>query len=193
MNKDFYKGNRERLYAQLQENSLLVLFAGVEVRKTNDEFYPFYTNRNFLYLTGLDQKELALIVRKDGQGQVAEKVYILPPDWMAERWTGTRIKPNEATDLSGIQEIGYVADFEGDLHKLATSGNYQHLYLDLYRSPHRPGRAAHLLLRRVAATTPSCGWRTPTPSSGGCAPSSSLASWKPCARPRKSPARASPP
>ena len=41
MNKDFYKGNRERLYAQLQENSLLVLFAGVEVRKTNDEFYPF--------------------------------------------------------------------------------------------------------------------------------------------------------
>ena len=28
MNKDFYKGNRERLYAQLQENSLLVLFAG---------------------------------------------------------------------------------------------------------------------------------------------------------------------
>ena len=79
MNKDFYKGNRERLYAQLQENSLLVLFAGVEVRKTNDEFYPFYTNRNFLYLTGLDQKELALIARKDSQGQVAEKVYILPP------------------------------------------------------------------------------------------------------------------
>ena len=23
-------------------------------------------------------------------------MYILPPDWMAERWTGTRIKPNEA-------------------------------------------------------------------------------------------------
>ena len=155
MNKDFYKGNRERLYAQLQENSLLVLFAGVEVRKTNDEFYPFYTNRNFLYLTGLDQKELALIARKDGQGQVAEKVYILPPDWMAERWTGTRIKPNEATDLSGIQEIGYVADFEGDLHKLATSGNYQHLYLDLFRvSPTDRDEPAHLLLRRVASDYP---------------------------------------
>ena len=151
----FHKGNRERLYAQLQENSLLVLFAGVEVRKTNDEFYPFYTNRNFLYLTGLDQKELALIARKDGQGQVAEKVYILPPDWMAERWTGTRIKPNEATDLSGIQEIGYVADFEGDLHKLATSGNYQHLYLDLYRvSPTDRDEPAHLLLRRVASDYP---------------------------------------
>ena len=47
MNKDFYKGNRERLYAQLQENSLLVLFAGVEVRKTNDEFYPFTPTGTF--------------------------------------------------------------------------------------------------------------------------------------------------
>ena len=150
MNKDFYQGNRERLYAQLQENSLLVLFAGVEVRKTNDEFYPFYTNRNFLYLTGLDQKELALIARKDGQGQVAEKVYILPPDWMAERWTGTRIKPNEATDLSGIQEIGYVADFEGDLHKLATSGNYQHI-VELRADCDRDA-----LLIRVRKEGPAC-------------------------------------
>ena len=43
----------------MKENSLLVMFSGTEVRKTNDEFYPFYTDRNFLYLTGLDGKELA--------------------------------------------------------------------------------------------------------------------------------------
>lgn len=48
MNKEFYQGNREKLYAQMKENALLVLFSGTEVRKTNDEFYPFYTNRNFL-------------------------------------------------------------------------------------------------------------------------------------------------
>ena len=68
MNKEFYQGNREKLYAQMKENALLVLFSGTEVRKTNDEFYPFYTNRNFLYLTGLDQKELALIARRRGPG-----------------------------------------------------------------------------------------------------------------------------
>lgn len=71
MTKEFFQGNRERLYAGMKENSLLVLFSGVEVRKTNDEFYPFYTNRNFLYLTGLDGKELAFLVRKDGGGRVA--------------------------------------------------------------------------------------------------------------------------
>ena len=155
MKKEFYQGNRARVYAQMKEHSLLILFSGREVRKTNDEFYPFYTNRNFLYLTGLDQKELVLLARKDGQGNVTEKVFLLPPDSMAERWNGVRIKPQEATDLSGVQNIGYTADFEAELHRLATSGNYASLYLDLFRvSPTDRDEPAHLLLNRVATDYP---------------------------------------
>ena len=43
MNKEFHTGNRKRLYEGLKSNSLLVLFSGTELRKTNDEYYPFYT------------------------------------------------------------------------------------------------------------------------------------------------------
>ena len=53
MTKDFYRGNWDRLYAQMKGNALLALFSGIEVRKTNDEYYPFCTGRNSLYLTGL--------------------------------------------------------------------------------------------------------------------------------------------
>lgn len=56
MNKEFYSNNRQGFYRQMKENSLPVMFSGTEVRKTNDEFYTFYTDRNFLYLTGLDGK-----------------------------------------------------------------------------------------------------------------------------------------
>ena len=80
MTKEYYRGNRERLYAGMKDGSILVLFSGSPVRKTSDEFYPFYTNRNFLYLTGLDQQELAFIACKDQGGAVTEKAYILPPD-----------------------------------------------------------------------------------------------------------------
>ena len=34
----------------------------------NDEQYPFYTDRNFLYLTGLDSKEFVLLAWKDSEG-----------------------------------------------------------------------------------------------------------------------------
>ncbi len=155
MTKNFYQDNRRRLYGQMKENSLLVLFSGTEVRKTNDEFYPFYTNRSFLYLTGLDGKELVLLARKDGQGQVTEKVFLLPPDFLAERWTGRRIKSDEAAELSGVEQIGFVADFEAELHRLAASGSYEHLYLDLYRAaPSDRDAPSHRLLRRAASDYP---------------------------------------
>ena len=70
MDKDFYRGNRERLYGMMKPGSVLALFSGVEVRKTNDEFYPFYAHRSFVYLTGLEGRELALLAWKDAGGAV---------------------------------------------------------------------------------------------------------------------------
>ena len=54
MKAEFHKGNRERLYAKLPEGSLLVMFSGEEITKTNDEYYPFFADRSFVYLTGLE-------------------------------------------------------------------------------------------------------------------------------------------
>ena len=155
MTKDFYTGNRKRLYEMMKPASLLVIFSGLEVRKTNDEFYPFYTHRNFLYLTGIEGKELALLAAKDQGGRVTEKLFLLPPDLMAERWTGRRVKPDEAAEISGIENIGFAGEFEGELHRSATCGNYENLYLDLYRAaPTDRDTPAHMLLRRVAADYP---------------------------------------
>ena len=155
MKREFYQGNREKLYKKMKENSLLLLFSGTEVRKTADEFYPFYTDRNFLYLTGLDGKEAVFLARKDGEGKVEEKVYLLPPDLLAERWTGARIRPEEASERSGIAKTGYAADFAGEFHKIAAAGNYRHLYLDLYReSPRDRDTPAHLLLSQIRENYP---------------------------------------
>lgn len=155
MNKEFFRGNRERLYRKMKENSLLLMFSGTEVRKTADEFYPFYTDRNFLYLTGLESKEFVFLAKKDGEGQVEEKVFLLPPDPLAERWTGARIKPEQASELSGITDMGYTEEFSGEFHKIAAAGNYRHLYLDLYReAPEDRDTPAHLLLKQIRENYP---------------------------------------
>ncbi len=155
MNKEFHMGNRQRMYRQMKDHSLLVLFSGIEVRKTNDEYYPFYTDRNFLYLTGLDSKELVFVAKKEADGQVKEKIYILRPDFMKERWTGERMKPEQAAQFSGIEEVGFSDEFPSEFHKLAFSGYYEHLYLDLYRAdPEDRDQPAHRLLSRVSGDYP---------------------------------------
>lgn len=144
MNTAYYQGNRERLYAMMKPGSLLMLFSGDEIRKTNDEYYPFFADRSFVYFTGLKCRQAVLLALKDAEGSVAERLYLLPPDAIAERWTGTRIKPQEAESVSGVKDVRFVGALETDFSALANSGNYGAVYLDLYRiSPADIDRPAH--------------------------------------------------
>lgn len=147
MDSQYFSGNRARLYAALPAGSLLAVFSGEEIRKTSDEFYPFFAERNFVYLTGLECKQAVLLAMKDGAETVRERLYILPPDAHAERWTGKRIRPSEAEATSGVRDVRRADAFSADLHALATSGHYERLYLDLYRmDPKDIERPAHRCL-----------------------------------------------
>ncbi len=152
MERAFHEGNRKRLYEALTPGSLLAIFSGEEIRKTNDEYYPFFADRSFVYLTGLEGKEFVLLAGKDGADDAWERLYILPPDDHAERWTGRRVKPAEAEAASGVSDIRYVSAFPTDFHALATSGRYGSLWLDLYRASaadiDRPAHRLNQLARR---------------------------------------------
>ncbi len=155
MNAAFHQGNRQRLYAGMKDHSLLILFSGTEVRKTNDEFYPFFAERSFLYLTGLTAHSMALVACKDTGNSVRETLYLLPPDPMAEHWTGTRVSPKEAQEKSGIANVAFTGAFEADLHRLASTGNWEYVYLDLYRcTPQDRDAPSHRLLERLRREYP---------------------------------------
>ena len=162
MEATFHAGNRQLLYSRMKPSSMLLMFSGDPVRKTNDEYYPFFAERNFVYLTGLGCREAALLAVKDESGETHERLYILPPDTMAERWTGRRVKPAEAREQSGVEDIRFTDQFEKDVHGLLAGGHYSlrvghiaHLYLDLYRvDPADRDRPAHRFLRRAQAEYP---------------------------------------
>ena len=82
MTARYYTANRRRFYENMDAGALLVLFSGEEIRKTSDEYYPFFAERNFVYLTGLGCKQAVLLVVKEAENSVREMLYILPPDAM---------------------------------------------------------------------------------------------------------------
>ena len=150
MDRTYYVGNRRRFYDMMETGSLAAIFAGEELWKTGDEYYPFFADRNFVYLTGLKCKSAVLLAAKAANGQVSERLYLLPPDAQAERWTGIRVKPHEAAEKSGIEDIRFLNRFEDDFSRLAASGEYAKLYLDLYRfDGNQPDRPSHRLLHAV--------------------------------------------
>ena len=133
MDKSYYAGNRQRFADSMKPGSIAVLLAGREIRKTHDEYYPFFAQRNFVYLTGIQQKNSILVICKETSGAVSQRLYILPGDALAERWTGRRLTAGEAEDISGISDIRPEPRFLPDLQALAVAGGYENLYLDLFR------------------------------------------------------------
>lgn len=154
MKAEFHIANRQRLYAEMADGSAAVFFSGHAPRQSADAYYTFFTNRNFLYLTGIRFAGLVLLAVKTG-GAVQETIYILPPDLLKERWTGRRPKADEVLAQSGISDIRFVESFEADLHKVLNSGSVTRLYLDLYRhTPDEVPDEAHQLAHRVQAGYP---------------------------------------
>jgi Xaa-Pro aminopeptidase len=58
-----------------------------------------------------------------------DTLFIPPPDTHAERWSGRRVKPLEAADASGVQDIRYSQDFTRYFDNLVTSDKIEQVYL----------------------------------------------------------------
>jgi len=113
----------------VEKNSLVILFGGHAPKRSNDENYEFYANRNFLYLTNAEQENTVLMTAVY-ENDVEEYLYILPPDDMAERWTGRRLKPAEIEELSGITNTRYVDAFMDSLWTYLRVKGITKVYLD---------------------------------------------------------------
>lgn len=104
MDKQFHVDNRKKLAAHLDDGDVMLFFSGQSLPKSADESYPFFANRNFLYLTGVKQEQSALLLQLR-TGNLFESLHALKTDPAREAWTGRRFTWEELTDLSGIQQI----------------------------------------------------------------------------------------
>lgn len=132
MKKKIYAENRKNLVERLKNNSILIMFAGSAPKKSADEAYPFTPNRNFYYLTGIDEEKIILMISKVN-GKVEETLFIQKADPVMEKWVGKTISSEEAKEISAIEGIKYLEDFEGTVHRLITAYDIERIYLDLER------------------------------------------------------------
>lgn len=132
MNKEFFKKNREKLIEKIEDNSVIVLFAGNAPKKSGDENYPFTPNRNFYYFTGINEEGPILIISKI-KGIISERLFIKEIDEERERWVGKSIRSNEAEEISAVKNIDYLGNFKEYLNRVFSELEEINLYLDMER------------------------------------------------------------
>ncbi len=114
---------RRKLFDILPENSVSLLFSGVSKIRSEDDYYLFFANRNFFYLTGIEQEHSVLMfVKCPGE----KKVYLFLDDHdeVKERWTGKRLSFEEASEISSLTNVYSSSTFDSMLEMaLAATDN----------------------------------------------------------------------
>lgn len=138
MDKRFYVDNRRRVAVQMTGNDAMLFFSGEPVRKSADENFPFFTNRNFLYLTGIKQEQSALLLQKRGH-LTSECLFVPKPDFEREIWTGRRFTQAEINEISGVEGVEDILNLSRTLDELLSS--QQVITLWLCFDAHSPERS----------------------------------------------------
>ena len=157
--KETYITRRAKLMQNKQGPCLVCVFSGAAPMKSLDAAYPFFVDRNFYYLTGIERENMILLLRKNHLGEVSETLYIEPYDEVLAKWVGGRMRADEATAISGIVTVSDIGSFTAQLNSIIESsrgtGKMQ-VYLDLWR--HRedqPDTPAHTLAARLQQRYPA--------------------------------------
>ncbi|MBS0616570.1 MAG: aminopeptidase P N-terminal domain-containing protein [Spirochaetes bacterium] len=73
----------QRLMAAMREDSILLLPAAPAAIRNRDTFFPYRASSDILYLTGVNEEKLSLLITKD-----ALHIFAQERDVLRERWVG---------------------------------------------------------------------------------------------------------
>ncbi len=137
---NIFEENRKNLVKLLKKESVVLLDSGKAPHKTTDQFYHYTPQRNFFYLTGLNEENCKLVIIKS-KTTVSTLLFIEETTEYMRQWLGERISKKEASKITKIPEtkIYYLSQFETIFRSLMTYGRGigmtppKYAYFDLYR------------------------------------------------------------
>lgn len=95
---------REKLFSQMETNSVALFFASPEVTRSNDTYYPYRQNSDFWYFTFFSEPEALFLMIKQNDNIPKCVLFNRKKDPLAEIWTGYRLGQKAAFDTILVNE-----------------------------------------------------------------------------------------
>lgn len=159
--RQIYANRRKALLEHKNGPCMVCIFSGIAPMKSLDEAYPFAVDRNFFYLTGIQRENMILVMKKSFSGVYSEELYIEPYDEVLAKWVGGRMRSGEATEISGIETVLPLEEFDSRLNGMVESNRglgKLTVYLDLWRyHKDQADTPAHILAEKLQSRYPAVG------------------------------------
>jgi Xaa-Pro aminopeptidase len=137
MDSKEYITRRDKVFQHIMEQSIVILYSGGLIKSSADATFPFVVNKNFFYLTGIEQENSILVLLKTPT-TVKTYLFIDEIDETKTRWVGKKLDVENATKTSGIHDIFMMSMVETRLKEMLLDtngyGKVTHAYLDLEKN-----------------------------------------------------------
>ncbi len=133
LSRRFFEDNRNKLIKLLKQNSVAFIHSNDEMPRNGDQYFPFRQHSDLFYLTGINQEKTILALCPNHPlPKNREILFIIKPNPTMETWFGKKLTKTEATEISGIENVVYINDFDAQAEDLIYQSSF--IYLNLYEN-----------------------------------------------------------
>lgn len=129
INNSLFVENRQRLAQLLKPKSIAILNSNDPMPTNADGTMGFQQNSDLFYLSGIDQEESILLLFPDSPNPAHREVLFLrETSELIAIWEGYKYTKEHAREVSGVQSIYWMSQFEAVLTTLVFEA--EHIYLN---------------------------------------------------------------
>jgi len=96
-----YQQRRQNVLNQLKMGSMAIFYSGNAPIKTADQKYPFVVNKNFYYLTGINQEGVTLLLIKGVKEECL--IFSAKYDELVAKWDGASLSFESVSQIADIK------------------------------------------------------------------------------------------
>ena len=116
--------NRKKFMAQMKSKSIAVFNSNDVYPISADATMPFEQHRDIFYLSGADQEETILVLFPDAMDKKHREVlFVRETNAHIAVWEGEKLTKEKATEVSGIETIYWLTDFDKVFFDLMTEAD----------------------------------------------------------------------
>jgi len=117
-NRLFIK-NRQKLNLKIKPKSLIVLYSNKQMYRNGNQYFDYRQNSDFFYLSGIEQEKSMILLFPDHENEeLREILFIIETNEKIRIWEGNKYTKEEAKEISGIENVKWIEEFDELLKKL---------------------------------------------------------------------------
>jgi Xaa-Pro aminopeptidase len=110
---DFFTSNRKKFTEKMAPASLAIFHSNDVFPRNGDQSFKFRQHSDLFYLTGIDQEKTILLLYPDCPNHdLREVLFIIEPSETLQTWEGHKYSKKEAQELSGVDRIKWIDQFD---------------------------------------------------------------------------------